>query len=140
MIRLGALLIGALIAVMIQMNGTLGEYTNIYFSGFFAHGVGTIGVLIMLIFIKENKNKEIKIPIYYYLGGILGALIIILNNISFQGLGVSTTVALILLGQVGASLMIDSWGLMNMNKVHFNKKKMLGLILITVGITVMMVF
>ena len=135
-----ALLIGALIAIMIQMNGTLGKFTNIYFSAFFAHGIGVIGVLILLIFIKEKKNHDINLPFYFYIGGAMGAIIVVLNNISFQWLGVSITVALVLFGQVLASIAIDSWGLLNMNKVKFNRKKILGFCIISIGITVMMFF
>ncbi|QUH25309.1 DMT family transporter [Serpentinicella alkaliphila] len=140
MIKLAALLIGALIAIMIQMNGTLGEFTNVYFSSFFTHGIGAVGILFLLIFVKQNKNKDINLSKYFYIGGALGAVIIILNNLSFQALGVSMTVALTLLGQVTASIVIDNCGLLNMEKVSFNKKKVVGLFLIIIGIVVMMFF
>lgn len=140
MLKIAALIIGALIAIMIQMNGTLGQYTNVYFSSFFAHGLGAIGVFIITGFIKQNKNEDIDLPVYFYMGGAMGAIIIVLNNMSFQWLGVSMTVALILLGQVISSLLIDTRGLFNMEKINFNRKKILGFFLISFGILIMMFF
>ncbi|MDR5659148.1 DMT family transporter [Serpentinicella sp. ANB-PHB4] len=139
LIKGGALLIGIVIAVMIQMNGTLSEYTNIYFSSFFVHGTGAIILIPITRIFSQGKKPSKRIPLYYYGGGIIGATIIVLNNISFQKLGVSVTVALVLLGQIIASLVIDTYGLLSIDKVPFVKRKLWGFSLIGLGIIMMFV-
>ena len=52
-------------------------------------------------------------------------------------LGVSLTVSLSLLGQLVTSLVIDNFGYFNMPIIKFNKRKILGLVVIAVGIYVM---
>ncbi|MCC5909432.1 MAG: DMT family transporter [Clostridiaceae bacterium] len=129
--------VGGLIALMIHTNGTLGNYTNVYFSSFVVHIIATIGVLAILPIVKSKTDETVELPFYYYCGGILGSLIIVLNNISFKELGVSVTVALVFFGQVVISLFIDSYGLLNMKKIPFNKRKIPGLLLITIGVFAM---
>ena len=54
-----------------------------------------------------------------------------------MGLGVSLTVSLSLLGQLITSLVIDHFGCFNMPVAEFDKKKILGLVIIIAGIYVM---
>ncbi|AOY75208.1 DMT family transporter [Clostridium formicaceticum] len=132
-----AIIIGGLIAVMIHMNGTLASYTNTYFSSLIVHFIGALGVAVLLFIIEEEQNKELYFPSYYYLGGVLGALIIVLNNVSFKGLGVSITVALVFLGQMVTSICIDNFGMFRMKKIPFNKKRIPGIFLVFLGVIIM---
>ena len=72
-----------------------------------------------------------------FTGGLIGILTVLFTNIGFMGLGVSLTVSLSLLGQLITSLVIDHFGYFNMTVVEFDKKKILGLIIIIAGIYVM---
>ena len=78
-----------------------------------------------------------SIPFYMFTGGLIGILTVLFTNASFMGLGVSLTVSLSLLGQLITSLVIDHFGYFNMPVVEFNKKKILGLVIIIAGIYVM---
>lgn len=132
-----AVLIGALIALMVNLNGTLGIYTNNYFSSFMVHAIASVGTFLLILKYKEDNRAEIQLPFYYYCGGLLGGLIIVLNNISFQNLGVSATLGLALAGQVTTSFIVDSFGLMNMTVIPFNKRKIPGILLMILGVTMM---
>ena len=65
---------------------------------------------------------------------------IICNNIGFNVLGVSITLALGLLGQSVSSIVIDHYGFLGMTVSKFNKKKLVGLIIIIIGIGIMTIF
>ena len=96
-----------------------------------------VGTLLLFIFTK-SKIKNLKgIPFYMFTGGHIGILTVLFTNIGFMGLGVSLTVSLSLLGQLVTSLVIDHFGYFNMTVVEFDKKKILGLIIIIAGIYVM---
>lgn len=131
-------LVGGLIAVMVSVNGQLALYTNVYISGAVAHVVAAIGSLLLAGFSKEQKEEEEKLPFYFYLTGLLGAIIIVFNNVTFKALGVSITVALMLLGQMVSSLLIDSFGLLKMKKVSTGREKIPGLLIILIGIIIIM--
>jgi transporter family-2 protein len=129
-----------LIAIMIGLNGTLSNYLGNYSSSLVVHVIGLVTISLLLI-IKKNKiifKKEV--PLYIYSGGAIGLIIVLFNNITFNSLGISLTVALGLLGQSIASIVVDSYGLFNMKIVKFNKKKILGLMLISIGIIIMTIY
>ena len=133
-----AILVGACVAVMVKLNGTLELHTDVYFGSFGAHFIGTLGGLILIALIKEAYDRDKRLPWHYYCGGILGALVIIFNNIGFENLGVSVTLALALLGQVVSALIVDTFGLLGMETIPFNKKKIPGLLLLILGIGLIM--
>jgi len=128
---------GIVLAIMISLNGGLGNISGNYASSVIIHFVGLIGIIFVLIFTK-SKIKNLKgIPFYMFTGGLIGILTVLFTNIGFMGLGVSLTVSLSLLGQLVTSLVIDHFGYFNMTVVEFDKKKILGLIVIIAGIYVM---
>ena len=127
---------GIVLAIMISLNGGLGNISGNYASSVIIHFVGLIGIIFVLIFTK-SKIKNLKgIPFYMFTGGLIGILTVLFTNIGFMGLGVSLTVSLSLLGQLVTSLVIDHFGYFNMTVVEFDKKKILGLIIIIGGIYV----
>ncbi|KMN42211.1 MULTISPECIES: DMT family transporter [Bacillus] len=132
--------IGALIAIMIPLNGILSEIIGNYTASVVIHLVGLVAVVIVLII---NKNKilfEKGIPLYLYSAGAIGVFTVLFSNISFSALGASITIALSLLGQSIASIVIDHYGLLGMKVAKFEKKKLIGLLFISSGIVVMTIF
>lgn len=128
---------GVILAIMISLNGEVGNVAGNYASSVIIHFVGLIGILIVLIATK-SKFKNLKgIPFYMFTGGLIGILTVLFTNIGFMGLGVSLTVSLSLLGQLVTSLVIDHFGYFDMPVVKFDKKKILGLVIIIAGIYVM---
>lgn len=131
--------IGALIAYMILLNGTLSNITGNYLSTVIIHVVGLFAITIILLIKKSKVNFRKKIPLYMYSAGAIGVFTVLFNNLSFSDLGVSLTLALGLLGQSLSALIIDHYGLLGMNPVKFERKKIIGLLLITAGIVIMTV-
>ena len=128
---------GVILAIMISLNGEVGNVAGNYASSVIIHFVGLIGILIVLIATK-SKFKNLKgMPFYMFTGGLIGILTVLFTNIGFMGLGVSLTVSLSLLGQLVTSLVIDHFGYFDMPVVKFDKKKILGLVIIIAGIYVM---
>lgn len=132
--------VGMLITIMIGLNGTLSNLLGNYISSIIVHFAG-LAAVILVLFIKKNKvTFKREIPLYLYSAGAIGVLILLFNNATFNTIGVSLTVALGLLGQSVASIVIDSYGLFNMKLVRFNKKKILGFMFISIGIIIMTIY
>ncbi|MFW2487517.1 DMT family transporter [Clostridium chromiireducens] len=129
--------IGVLIAIMIAFNGTLSDNLGNYYSLVIIHITGFI-VMIGILFYKKLKiSFKNNIPLYLYSAGAISVFTVMINNLSYTALGVSLPVALGLLGQLLTSLAFDSYGFLGMPKVIFNKKKFIGLLIITIGIYIM---
>lgn len=138
--RLLSSIVGGLIAIMILLNGTLGGFVGNYTASVVIHLVGLIAIIIILVVTRGKLKFYKSVPWYAYTAGIIGVLPILFNNIGFTYLGVSLTLALGMFGQSITSIIVDHFGLLNMPVVKFNKKKMIGLVIILAGMVVMTVF
>ncbi len=133
-------LIGVLIAIMLVFNGVLASNIGNYSSTVIIHIIGLIGISFVLIINKAKFDYYKDIPLHLYSAGAIGVFTVLFNNISFNHLGVSLTLALALLGQSFASVVIDHYGLLGMEVVKFKRDKILGLILISLGIVIMSLY
>ncbi|HHW66568.1 MAG: hypothetical protein JG775_634 [Defluviitaleaceae bacterium] len=135
-----SLSIGALISIMIAINGVLSSSIGNYQSVVIIHIVGFITMILVLILNKARINFSKDIPLYLYSAGAIGVFTVLFNNIGFSVLGVSMPLALGLLGQSLTSIIIDHFGWLGMKVVKFDIKKSFGLLLITSGIIIMTIF
>ncbi len=139
MFKFGAILTGGLTAIMVTLNGILaGEISN-FIALLIIHIVGliTVGAIILLKQKKFDFNK--KIPFYYFTGGAFGVFLVLFNNITFNAIGVSLTLALGLLGQSVAAIIIDHFGLVGIKASRFDRRKIVGFGIIFAGIVFMIV-
>lgn len=135
-----AFLIGFLIAIMVTFNGTLSNNIGTINATFIIH---LIGLITLIIFLKVTNRKILfskEIPLLLFTGGLFGVVITVFNNICFSNLGVSLTLALGLLGQSITSLIIDHYGILEMDVRKFNKKKIYGFFIIFIGIIIMAIY
>jgi transporter family-2 protein len=135
-----SILTGALIAVMIMVNGTLSGTFGNYTSTVIIHIVGLFAIIAVLLISKSKLSIQKGIPWYFYSAGVIGVFNVLFSNFSFSILGVSIPLALGLLGQSVSSILIDHFGLLGMKKIAFEKKKFIGLLIIILGIFGMAAF
>ncbi|WP_142413642.1 DMT family transporter [Hathewaya massiliensis] len=140
MYNLGALIIGIILSFMVTFNGVLFGKTNLILSLLIINFVGLISSYILLKIKKEKKTSFKNIPLYLFSGGILSAVVVASNSLSFNALGISLSTALTLLGQSIASTIIDNFGLFGMKKVSFNVKKLPGFFVTILGISSFFIF
>ena len=140
MYKILSLFIGFLIAVMVSFNGILSNKTGPFSSLLIIHMTGFLFILIIMLVKKIIIPFKINHPLYLYSAGIISVATVLINNISFSNIGISLPVALGLLGQLVTSLVFDHYGFLDMPKVKFNKKKLIGISIITFGILIMTFF
>ncbi len=133
-------IIGALIAVMIMINGTLSNALGNYTSTIIIHIIGLIAVVLVLLTSRQKLTINKDVPFYLYSAGAIGVFTVLFNNITFSSLGVSLTLALGLLGQSITSIIIDHFGILGMKVIKYQKKKLIGLVFIISGIALMAIF
>lgn len=132
-----ALAIGALISIMISFNGALESNVGSTYSVVIIHAVGLIAILIVAAVKKEKLVIKESLPFYLYLGGIFGVTLTLVNVITIGSIGVALTTALAVFGQLVFSSLIDHFGLFGLNKYKFNPKKLIGFIIVFVGLVIM---
>ncbi|CDM67255.1 hypothetical protein CM240_0076 [Clostridium bornimense] len=140
MYNLASILIGALIGLMVYFNGLLSVYLGNYTSSVVVHFIGLIGIILVLIFTKSKLIFDKNQSIFLYSAGIVGVFTVLFTNIGYVSVGASITIALSLLGQTISAIIIDHYGLLDVKISKFNKKKLIGLSIITIGIVIMTIY
>lgn len=133
-----AMLTGFLAAVMLVVNGGLSAAYGVWLATVIIHVVGLAAVLLVWAVRRGPLLPKPRVPLYYFLGGALGVGTTVFSVVAFGVISVSAITALSLLGQALASLGIDHYGLMGMEKRPFQPKKLVGFALIAGGIVLMM--
>lgn len=129
---------GAILALMIVVNGGLSERFGSFNAAVIIHIVGSLFAFIFYLFQKEKQPLFRKRPRWLYLGGVVGVATTIFSNLAFGKISVTSIIALELLGQTVTSLLIDSIGLLGMPKRPFKKHSLVGLLFSIIGVYLMM--
>ncbi len=138
---LGAFATGGLLTLMIWFNGTLAGYGTVLFASWVPHLTGTILAIVVLLFLRPPKASTQSPPWWAYLGGISGAVTVVLTSASMQSpLAVSGTIALGLTGQMIFSLAADKWGLLGLPQRDPTLRDGLALALILAGSVILIFF
>lgn len=131
---------GVFVALMVLFNSLLAENFGMSYSILAFYLIGLF-VISLIIIIKKPNIKPFKlIPIYLFSAGILGILNVFLNNIAFIKLGATLTLGLAIYGQLISSVIVDYFGLFGLKKQNFNPKKVIGLLIMSLGIFIMIKF
>ena len=138
MYQLLTLFTGVMTAVMVSLNGNLALLHGAFPAAAIVHGVGSLFALALCALQREKRPLTGHGPWWIYLGGAIGVLTLMFQNMAFGRISVTSIVALALLGQTAASLAVDHFGLFGMEKRAFPKSALLGLALALAGIGMML--
>lgn len=127
---------GVLISVMVAFNGGLTEQYGVYPATVIIHIVGLLLISLVVLIKHENPFAK-RYEWFLYLGGAIGVATTVFNNMAFGRISVSAILAIGLFGQSLAGLVVDQYGLLRMPKHPFRKHKIIGLVLVLIGIVPM---
>lgn len=105
-----ALIIGFLIVIATILNGKIAQrigVANDVLINFFAGLLTSILVLLLFKNSIPSFSEILSIPKYYYLGGIVGLIVICLSNIIVPKIQAAYLVVLAFVGQILTSAVID---------------------------------
>lgn len=140
MYKISAIFIGFLVALMVTANGVLAKGAGDMFSVLIIHMVGLVAISIILLVTRKKFSSLRGIPIYLFSAGAIGVFTVLFNNMTINQLGVSLTVAMALFGQSIASVIIDHYGLLGMEVHKFQKEKIVGFLMIGIGIVFLTIY
>ncbi|WP_130804092.1 DMT family transporter [Acinetobacter ihumii] len=133
-----ALGIGIAMSIQTALNTQLREYLSSPLqAAFFSFLIGTLllGVLVSFQDVeKPSLSQLMQIPWWLWLGGFLGVYAISLSIYTAPKLGLLTLSALIIFGQLSMSMLLDHFGWLGTDRVPFNWQRLVGAIIIFVGV------
>jgi bacterial/archaeal transporter family-2 protein len=105
--------------------------------------IGTIVLIAAAVIVSRSVpdlGSVTGAPWWMYLGGLLGAFYVCASIVLTPRLGAATTIGLFLAGQVIASIAIDHFGLLGLPVQSASIPRLLGALLIIVGVAVVQRF
>lgn len=137
MLYVFSLMMGAMISLMVAVNGALTAAAGRAFALVLIHVVGLVAISLVLLLRRERPTVKGLSPLLLS-AGLVGVLTITFNNLSFGRISVSAMMALGLLGESIFSLLSDHYGVLGLPRRSLQKGKLLGLPLMLLGITIML--
>lgn len=138
------LIVGLTIPVQAGVNAQLGKFSgNAVFAALVSFAVGTLSLLIAMLtglWPWPSMEKLSGIPLWAWLGGILGAVFVLSTLIAVQRLGAATMLSLIVVGQMISSLYFDHYGMLGFPQHSVSPLRILGTILLIAGVVLIRKF
>lgn len=130
-----ALLIGVLVAMQSQINGTLGKKIGIVEASLVSFSIGTFVLFfVVLLFGKGDVFLASTVPKWQLIGGVLGATFVSISAFVVPKIGVANTLLAVIIGQISISSAIDHFGLFGAQQIPFNQKRAIAMILLFIAL------
>ena len=132
-----AIVAGAIMSLQRVLNTRLGEKTGILEANAFVQGTAFIlSLIVAVIFGKGDISALFKTEWYYLTGGILGVAITVTVMLSMGKLSPALAVSIILVSQLLVAAGIDFFGILGTDKAPFGWNKIIGLVILIIGIII----
>jgi bacterial/archaeal transporter family-2 protein len=132
-----AALAGVLVGMQAPVNSRLGRNLGSVQAATFSFLVGSLAlVLIASLFYGGlgSFSSVGKAPWWALVGGLLGAVYVTVAILTVRTLGVSALTAAVIAGQLGVAVVIDRFGLLGVARQPIGATRVLGLVLLVVGV------
>jgi transporter family-2 protein len=128
---------GVLVGMQAPVNSRLGRGIGSVQAATFSFVVGTIALALVasLFYGGLGSFGEVgKEPLWALVGGLLGAVYVTVAILTVQKLGVSGLTAIVISGQLAAAVVIDRFGLLGIARQPIGAPRIVGLVLLVVGV------
>ncbi|HLD44465.1 MAG TPA: DMT family transporter [bacterium] len=134
-----SILAGMGLAIMMQINATLGQKVGLLESSFIVHLAG-MTLAIVLLNTKLNKDFIVRAktaPKIYFLAGVFGVLMVIVANYLVPKIGMAVCVSLFVTTALVLTTLVDHIGIFNLARFKITPKRVAGLVLAIGGVVML---
>ena len=125
---------GIAVGVQSPIAGAMGQRVGGVASSFIIHVSGAIFSGLFLFLRGGEKIKDWHtLPWYMLIAGIFGLILYLTINVTLPRLGSTMMVALIIVGQLAAGVVIDHFGLLGVVTRHIDLPRALGVVVLVFG-------
>lgn len=128
-------LAGGMIAVQSPINAALSRTVGVLESSLISFAGGTLFLaLAVLFFGRGHLLRVAETPPWQWIGGILGAVMVLNTILAVPRVGVLATVLAIIFGNLVVAAVIDNFGWFGLPVTPFGWRRLLGFVLVLVGL------
>ncbi|HET6792448.1 MAG TPA: DMT family transporter [Actinomycetota bacterium] len=138
---------GTRLAIVFSLAAGIAGAAQASISGALGRRVGTIGaaglgvvlaaILVVALAVALGRGGSIVSalhePLWLWLGGLFGAVIVLAIAYAPPRIGTFATVALLIAGQLASGALIDAYGWLGSPRIPVTLARVAGLVLVTVG-------
>lgn len=130
-----AIFLGALTSIQAAINAELGKHIGGIAAALISFSVGTITLGLFYLFSAEEGIKGVaKVSPYLLIGGCMGAILVFGMIKLVPLIGVSSSIAGVIFGQLVLAMIIDHFGLFGLTQYSVNWTRGLGVVLLLLGV------
>lgn len=130
-----ALFSGICLSIEAALGGILSDKTGAILSTFYIFLMGTVLLLLIVLFFGKGNFKLLpRNHTWQLMGGILGASGVIMLFVSIASNGVSITLTCVIIGQLITSMLVEHWGLFNTTKTRISWNRIIAILLLFIAL------
>jgi transporter family-2 protein len=126
---------GVIVTFQSTFNTQVSKIIGSFNTNLIVHMTGA--TLLIIIFLTRIPGGSFKgwneVPIYYYTGGFMGALILASFMFTIPRLGLVTASGIVIAGQLITGLIFDYYGLFGLDRIPLGTPKIIGVGLLVTG-------
>ena len=128
---------GCFVGLQAPVNARLGRQVGSLQAATVSFLVGTL-VLIVVASLSSGGLPSVgavgKAPWWALIGGMLGAFYVTVALVTVRTLGLSALTAIVVTGQLVIAVVVDRFGLLGLSRQHIGAPRIIGLVLLLVGV------
>jgi len=126
---------GAAVAIQPSLNARLAEKTGFLQAATISFAVGTLVLLLISLSSGHGNFRRILEADWWQLtGGFFGAFFVTMTIVGVPRIGTTAVLALTIVSQLLAGLVMDHYGLLGMRVIPIDLKRLLGITFLLVGV------
>jgi transporter family-2 protein len=131
-----ASLIGICLGLQPPINSTLGKSLTPKIAAFHSILTSFIIIFVVALFSGDLTNYKNIVNIHpiYWIGGVLGACIVLFSIFTIPVLGASASITIFVTIQLIVGTIIDHFGLLGINRSPVDLKQTVGMIILLIGV------
>lgn len=133
-----AFLGGAFITLQGVANARISQDIGTWQAATITQLTGFSAAMIILLFVRDGTWQQVKqVNPLYLTGGALAAVIIFSNVTAIQQIGVTLTIAVLLIAQLGLTFFIDHFGWFGVEKQKMRLPQFIGIGMMIAGVVIL---
>ena len=129
---------GAFITLQSVANARISDDMGTWQTATITQLTGFIAAFIILLLIKDRNFKHLKqVQPLYLIGGTFGAIVVFSSIMAIQKIGVTLTVAALLIAQLFLTFLIDRFGWFGLAKQNMSLSQVTGIAMMVLGVVIL---
>jgi len=132
-----ALAAGCFVGLQAPVNARLGRQVGSLQAATISFTIGTLALILVAALSSGGLSgigSATRVPWWALIGGVLGAFYVTVALVTVRTLGLSSLTAIVVTGQLAIAVVVDRFGLLGIAKQHIDASRIVGLVLLIVGV------